>query len=82
MDESDRQFEKHDEPISSTVRGISMDLSLEYENALDSIGINRDRDSNEIDESDSQSEKHAEQRISISLGMVTCDDIEKSQIKL
>jgi hypothetical protein len=35
----------------------------QYENALDSIRVNSDSVSNEIDESDSQAEKHDEQRI-------------------
>jgi hypothetical protein len=43
-----------------------MDSSDEYENAFDSIRVNREGDSNEIDESDSQPEKHFDPRISIS----------------
>jgi hypothetical protein len=44
--------EKHDDPRISTFRGISIDLSDENENARDSIRVNREFDSNEIDESD------------------------------
>jgi hypothetical protein len=40
------------------IRGISIDCSHENENAFDSIRINREFDSNEIDESDLQSEKY------------------------
>jgi hypothetical protein len=54
----------------------------EDENALDSIRVNREFDSNEIDESDSQSEKHDEPRISISHGISICDDFEKLRINL
>jgi hypothetical protein len=54
----------------------------EYENASDSIRDNREFDSNEIDESDSQNEKHDEPRISISPAISICDDIEKLRINL
>jgi hypothetical protein len=40
-----------------------IDLREEKENALESTGINSESDSNEIDESDLQNEKHNEQRI-------------------
>jgi hypothetical protein len=49
---------KHDDPRISTFRGISIDSSDKLENADDSIRINREFDSNEIDESDSQPLKH------------------------
>jgi hypothetical protein len=52
--------EKHDDPIISTEHGISIDWSVEYENAFDSIRFNADGDSKEIDESDLQDEKHDE----------------------
>jgi hypothetical protein len=42
----------------------------EYENADDSIRVNRELDSNEIDKSDLQSEKHSEQRISTLDGII------------
>jgi hypothetical protein len=51
------------------LRGISIDRSDEYENASDSIRINREFDSNEIDESDLQSQKHDDPRISTDNGM-------------
>jgi hypothetical protein len=41
----------------------------EYENASDSIRVNREFDSNEIDVSDSQYEKHDEPRISTPRGI-------------
>jgi hypothetical protein len=50
--------------MNRTLRGISIDRSDEYENAYDSIRCNREFDSNEIDESDSQHEKHEDPRIS------------------
>jgi hypothetical protein len=49
IDESDLQFEKHDYPRNSTFRGISIDVSDEYEKANDSIRINLEEDSNEND---------------------------------
>jgi hypothetical protein len=52
-----------------TFRGITIDSSDENENADDSIRVNCEFDSNEIDESDLQSEKHDEQRISTFLGI-------------
>jgi hypothetical protein len=47
------------------VEGITIDSSdeNENENASDSIRVKCEFDSNEIDESDSQYEKHLEQRI-------------------
>jgi hypothetical protein len=39
-------------------------------NAFDSIRVNREFDSNEIDESDRQAEKHEEQRISTFRGIM------------
>jgi hypothetical protein len=39
-------------------------------------------DSNEIDESDLQNEKHFEPRISIFDGILTSDELEKLQINL
>jgi hypothetical protein len=52
IDESDWQPEKHDEPRTSTFRGIMIDSIDESRNASDSIRINRELDSNEIDESE------------------------------
>jgi hypothetical protein len=46
--------------------GSSIELIEENENAHDSIRINREFEWNEIDESDSQAEKHDDPRISIS----------------
>jgi hypothetical protein len=69
MDESDSQYEKHDDPRISTFREISIDSSDEDENANDSIRFNREFDSNEIDESDLQFEKHDDPRISTFRGI-------------
>jgi hypothetical protein len=66
---SDSQSKKHDEPRISTLRGILIDSSDEDENASDSIRVNREFDSNEIDVSDLHPEKHDEPRISISHGI-------------
>jgi hypothetical protein len=52
IDKSDLQYEKQCEPRISTFRGIMIDLSDEYENASDSIRVNREFYSNVIDESD------------------------------
>jgi hypothetical protein len=57
------QYEKHFERRISTLDGITIDSSDEYENAFDSIRVNRDFDANEIDESDLQDEQHNKQRI-------------------
>jgi hypothetical protein len=51
-------------------RGIVIDLRAEEENASDSIRRSRESFSNEIDESDSQFEKHDEQIISAFRGTV------------
>jgi hypothetical protein len=54
---------KAEPSTNSTFRGIKIDSSFEFENADDSIRRNDDRDSNEIDESDLQKEKHDDPRI-------------------
>jgi hypothetical protein len=64
------QFEKHSEQRISTLRGIMIDRSDDFENAFESIRVNRDSDLNEIDESDLQDEKHDEQRISTFRGIM------------
>jgi hypothetical protein len=49
---------------NSCQRGIGIDLREEQnENASDSMRVNSESRSNEIDESELQSEKHEEQRI-------------------
>jgi hypothetical protein len=45
--------------------GIKIDSSDDSKNAFDSIRVNCELDSNEIDENDLQNEKQNEQRISI-----------------
>jgi hypothetical protein len=54
----------------------------EYENARDSIRVNHELDSNEIDVSDVHNEKLDEPIISISHGISRCDDVEKLRINL
>jgi hypothetical protein len=56
--------QKAEPSMNRTFRGIKIDWSDENENANDSIRVNREFDSNEIDESDWHHEKHDEQRIS------------------
>jgi hypothetical protein len=56
----------------STLHGIIIDWSAESLNAIDSIRVNREFDSNKIDESDLQFKKHSEQRIS-GLGGIIID---------
>jgi hypothetical protein len=56
--------------INNIVEGIKIDRSGEDENASDSIRINREFDSNVIDESEKQNEKHFDPRISTFLGMM------------
>jgi hypothetical protein len=52
IDESELQFQKHDDPRISTEHGIKIDSSFDNENTYDSIRFNDDGDSNEIDESE------------------------------
>jgi hypothetical protein len=51
IDESDLQYEKHDEQRTSTFRGITIVRSDDDENVFDSIRVNRDSDSNVTEES-------------------------------
>jgi predicted GTPase len=69
IDESGLQDEKHEEPRISTLHGIKIDSSDDFENASDSIRFNCEFDSNVIDESDVQYEKHLDPRISAFLGI-------------
>jgi hypothetical protein len=48
--EYDIQYKKHDDPRISTLRGISIESSDDRRNAFDSIRINRESDSKEMDE--------------------------------
>jgi hypothetical protein len=77
---SDLQDEKHDEQRIPTFRGLMIDRSDDDENADDSIPVNRDSDSNEIDESDVQHDKHSEQRSSTFRGIMIdrSDDLENA----
>jgi hypothetical protein len=78
--ERDSSREKHDDPSNSTLRGIGLDASDEDENADDSIRINREFDSNEIDVSDLLDDKLDFPRVSISVQRVIDDDVEKLRI--
>jgi hypothetical protein len=49
IDESDSHSEKHDDPTTSTLRGISIDSSNEDENVSGVIRVNFVCNSNEID---------------------------------
>jgi hypothetical protein len=69
IDERDFHNEKQFEPRISPVRGITIDLSEEWENALNSIRFNLESDSIEIDERDLQNEKQPEPRISTVRGI-------------
>jgi hypothetical protein len=69
IDESDSQDEKQFDSRISTFLGIKIDWSDENENALDSIRVKCEFDSNVIDESDSQNAKQFDPRISILLGI-------------
>jgi hypothetical protein len=58
-----RTFENAEPSIKLTQRGMAIDLRNAHENTCDSIRPNSEPVSNEIDESDSQYEKHDEPRI-------------------
>jgi predicted GTPase len=60
---------KAEPSMNSTLRGITIDRSDEYENASDSIRAKCEFDSNVIDESDLQYEKQFDPRISTFLGI-------------
>jgi hypothetical protein len=68
--------------IKQTLDGITIDSSDEDENASDSIRVNREFDSNEIDVSRRQCEKHDEPIISISDGIFRWNESEKLRINL
>jgi hypothetical protein len=82
IDESDSHSEKHSDPRISTLFGIKIDSSDEYENADDSIRVKCEFDSNVIDESDSQDEKHFDPKISTFLPISIADDLVKFRINL
>jgi hypothetical protein len=65
IDESDSQNEKHCDSKMATDLGNSIDSIAECENPSDSIRVNHDFDSNEIDESDRLNENDDERRTSI-----------------
>jgi hypothetical protein len=66
----------------STEHGIKIDSRFENKNAFDSIRFNDDGDSNEIDESDLQFEKHNDPRISTKFGIRRSFPISNPQINL
>jgi hypothetical protein len=67
--------------MNSTFRGISIDSSDDHPNAARSIRINREFDSNEIDERDLQNAKHDDSRISTFRGISidSSDDCENAE---
>jgi hypothetical protein len=70
INESELQYEKHDQQIIWTWRGTVIDLRDEESwNIFDSMRVNSESVSNEIDESDLQYEKHSHQKIWIWLGI-------------
>jgi hypothetical protein len=73
---------KQFEPTISTLPGIKIDRSEEWENASDSIRVNRELDSNETDLGDLHRKKHSEPRISISRGIITAVKLERFRINL
>jgi hypothetical protein len=66
----------------STPRGILIDWSDDCANANDSIRINCEFDSNEIDESDWQSEKQEKERVLTLHGITIFETVEKWRINL
>jgi hypothetical protein len=55
---------------------MTIDCNEDNEHARDSIRVNRESDSNEIDESDSQMKKHSEPRISTLRGIrIDCNEV-------
>jgi hypothetical protein len=52
MDENDLQNEKHDDSSISTLHGIAIDCSDDFENTSASIPTNREFHSKEMNESD------------------------------
>jgi hypothetical protein len=62
-------WRKAEPSIEQTLDGITIDSMDEHKNTPDSIRVNREFDSNEIDESDPQYQKHDEPRISTPRGI-------------
>jgi hypothetical protein len=56
---------------------MTIDSRFETENAADLIRVNREFDSNEIDENDGHHEKQQEQRTSIVAGISISDESDK-----
>jgi hypothetical protein len=63
------------------LRGISIKIRDELANAHDSMPINREFDSNELDESDFDDEKHGEPCISTFRGISIDSSDDKSKSK-
>jgi hypothetical protein len=57
IDENGRHASKQTDPRTSALPGITIDFSEEDRNARNSIRVNREFDSDEIDASDVQNEK-------------------------
>jgi hypothetical protein len=62
-------LKKAEPSMNRTLRGITIDWIRELKNHFRSIFFNCEGDSKEIDENDSQQEKHSEPRISIFCGI-------------
>jgi hypothetical protein len=56
--------------MNETIGGMAIDVRSGASQARHAIRLNRESDSNEIDESDLQDEKHDEQRISTVRGIM------------
>jgi hypothetical protein len=69
IDESDWQYQKHDEQRIATFRGIIIDWSDDDENADDSIRVNLESDSNVIDENDRRTVRSAKVTLSSDRGI-------------
>jgi hypothetical protein len=77
FDQSDLPDEKHFEHRISSVKGIIIDRSADDENADDSIRVDRAFSSNETDERKLHNAKQFEVRISMFVGISTCDELGK-----
>jgi hypothetical protein len=81
-DERELQQLKQEEPIISTVRGLTMEAREEKENASDSILRNNEPDFIETDERELQQQKQEEPIISTVRGMQTISSCPKYRIRV
>jgi hypothetical protein len=73
---------KAEPSTNSTFRGIKIDSKFESENAHDSIRFNDDGDSNEMDESNLQSERQHDPRILTKFGITRSFPMSNPRINL